>query len=403
MSEQQRTRVLVVDDEPNVLEAIARYLRRSYDVTTATGGAAGLEQIQRQEPFAIIVSDLQMPHVDGVRLLSYARQATPDTIRILLTGKADLESAIGAVNQGAIFRFLTKPCGADDLLRALSAAEAQYRLVTAERVLLEQTLHGSIHALTDILALVHPAAFGRAARAKQRVSDLAEQVGLSSRWQVEVAAMLSQVGAVTLPAETVDKMYRGDALTHAETVSAERLPLIAGDVLAKIPRMEEVRDILTAQNFRFDGKGAVKGASRGKDIPLGARLLKIILDLDVLESRGMVPLHAIRAMEERTGWYDPDLLRVFLEMFESTTRAQQRVVEVELRSIRSGMVFAEDVKSPSGMLLVARGQEVSERLVERIRNLSHLTAGQQMVKVVVGAPAGSAERSPQPAALAAAV
>src|SRR5918911_2964995 len=165
-------RVLCVDDEPNVLEGLRRTLGGHYRVRTAVGGAAGLEAIEREGPFAVVVSDLRMPEMDGVAFLSRVRQRSPDTVRVLLTGQADLDAAIAAVNEGHIFRFLSKPCAQPVLFQALAAAEEQYRLITAERVLLEQTLYGSIKALTDILALAVPSAFGRAVRAKAHLSEL---------------------------------------------------------------------------------------------------------------------------------------------------------------------------------------------------------------------------------------
>ena len=146
-------KILCVDDEPNVLEGLLLHLRRKFEVETAISGAAGLEILQRSDAIAVVMSDMYMPEMNGAEFLSRARQIVPDAARILLTGRADIDSAIAAVNNGQIFRFLTKPCPPLVLLTAIEAGVQQHRLVTAERELLEHTLHGCIKALADVLAV----------------------------------------------------------------------------------------------------------------------------------------------------------------------------------------------------------------------------------------------------------
>src|SRR5579862_6564126 len=194
MAAKQTVKVLCVDDEPNVLEGLGLHLRRRYTLLTATSGGEALAVLRQNPDTAVVVSDMRMPAMNGAAFLHQARQVAPDAVRMLLTGQTDLDSAINAVNQGQIFRFLTKPCPTIALIVAIEAAAEQHRLITAERVLLEQTLHGSIGALTDILALTSPLSFGRAIRIKQLVSELAAVLHAPERWQVEVAAMLSQIG-----------------------------------------------------------------------------------------------------------------------------------------------------------------------------------------------------------------
>ena len=147
-------------------------------------------------------------------------------MRVLLTGQTDMESAIDAVNEGNIFRFLTKPCSSDLLLAALDSCCQQYLLVTSEKVLLEQTLHGSIKALVDILWLANPLAFGRATRVRKIVEELINHFQIRERWPVEVAAMFSQIGCVTLLPATLDKLYKGEVLTGHERVMVDRRPTV---------------------------------------------------------------------------------------------------------------------------------------------------------------------------------
>lgn len=392
MSAAPLPRILCVDDEPNVLQSLGRTLRRRFDVTTSVGARAALAELEHGPGFAVVVSDLRMPEIDGVGLLSEVRRRAPDTVRILLTGYAELDAAIAAVNDGAVFRFLTKPCAPDTLLAALSAAADQHRLITAEKVLLEQTLHGSIKALTDVLALVNPAGFGRAVRVKQLIGVLAERLGLANRWELEVAAMFSQIGAITLPASIAEKIYNGEPLDHAESLAAARLPRVASDLLAGIPRLDEVRQILIQQDQRWDLAGGSRGGGEPGQPPIGARLLKLALDFDVLETRGLAPPVIVAALRDRTGAYDPAVLQALMDHLGEGL--EEQVLDVDLRALRPGMVFAEDVRSATGILLIARGQEVTERLVERMRNLGHLTAAQQSVRMIL--PRTGHDRSAAP-------
>lgn len=133
MTNVERARILCVDDEQLVLDGLSRTLRSHYVVETVTSGAQALDRLRTGEPYAVVVSDQRMPQMDGVRLLAHIRTVAPDTVRVLLTGQADMESAIAAVNEGNIFRFLTKPCSTENLLKALEASIEQYRLVTSEK------------------------------------------------------------------------------------------------------------------------------------------------------------------------------------------------------------------------------------------------------------------------------
>lgn len=180
-----RPRILYVDDEPYVLDALSDMLRQSFDVHAVTSGIDGLVMLRAApDAFAIVISDMRMPSMSGSDFLREARFAAPDAVRILLTGHADLKHAIRAVNDARLFRFLTKPCEPGELLRACAAALGQHRLQTAERVLLEQTVRGSVDALAQVLALTNPAAFGRGDRVKTLAASLAEAVQLSNAWEV---------------------------------------------------------------------------------------------------------------------------------------------------------------------------------------------------------------------------
>ena len=383
MAELSKPRILFVDDEPALLAALGRNLRSEhFELATATSGAAAIQMLRHQGPFAVIVSDLRMPEMDGVQLLRTARKVSPDTVRVLFTGQPDMERAIAAINEGEVFRLITKPCPRVQMAVMLQSAIKQYQLITAERVLLEQTLRGSIKALTEILSLTNPLAFGRASRLRQSMSALVSALGIPVNWHLEVAAMLSQIGCVLLSPVTIEKVYAGEPLSETEEDTMGRLPEVVEDILGNIPRLEPVREILRYQNKHFDGTGFPADTVCGEVIPWGARALKVVLDLDALETEGYTESLAFDIMRGRKGWYDPEILGSLAELRKSAAEAQVRELPVGLLQV--GMVLAQDVRTSKGMLFIARGQEVTASLLVKLRNLSQNFLADELIRVIVG-------------------
>lgn len=358
--------VLCVDDEPKVLEALALNLRRQYRVSTAKSGQDALAILDGGDQPAVVVSDMRMPGMDGATFLSQVKERAPDTVRLLLTGQTDLDSAIAAVNQGQVFRFLTKPCNPQSFLLAIAAAANQHRLITAEKELLEKTLRGSIKALTEILSLANPLIFGRATRLKNHAAELVAGLGVPFSWQLEVAVMLSQIGCIVLSPANNEKLYYGRPLTPVEAESTQCVSKISLQLVENIPRLELVCAILDAQEYHFDGSGSPLGAPKGEAIPLGARVLKLVSDYDFLEASGTSTGAAITALQARKGCYDPKLIGVLARV---KGKAAPGVGEVKLAALQAGMLLVQDVMSTTGSLLVPRGHEVTEAILTRLRAL----------------------------------
>lgn len=355
-----KPRILCVDDEPLVLEGLRANLYRRFDVMTAAGGAAALELLATTPHLPVaIVSDMRMPHMDGATFLTRARTVAPDAARLLLTGHADTQAAIAAVNDGQIFRFLTKPCPASALIAALEAAVEHHRLLTAERVLLEETLLGCIKAMTDILSLTNPVAFGRAVRIRHRVDGLLDELAIRDRWQVDAAAMLAQLGAITLPAETAEKLYHGHSLTLDEQKLVARIPGVTEQLLGSIPRLEPVRAILAAYP-RPPVAGDTSTTARD------ACILRVATDLDALEAQGLTPEAAVDVLRGHADHYAPVVLDALVRLHGSRARAV--IKEVSLGGLQVGMMLVEDLMRTDGMLLLARGVEISAGVIERMRN-----------------------------------
>src|SRR5207253_10506440 len=155
------TKILFLDDDGNLLSAVQRSLRKQFSIDTASQGAAALRQLVDAGPYAVVVADMQMPEMNGLEFLKKAQAAAPDTVRLMLTGNADQKTAVDAVNDGHVFRFLSKPCPPPTLVPALEAGLKQYRLIIAERELLENTLGGAVKVLIEILSVTDPVTFQR--------------------------------------------------------------------------------------------------------------------------------------------------------------------------------------------------------------------------------------------------
>jgi len=380
--------ILLVDDEPAVLDGLRRQLRRSFSVTTAMSGAEGLQILQDAaledgsgNRFTAVMSDMRMPQMDGATFLTQVRASWPDTTRLLLTGHSDMEAAVAAVNHGQIFRFLTKPCPIDTVTSCLHDAVSQHRLVVAERELLELTLRGCIQALTDCLSLANPTAFARAARIRDLVTGLAQVLEVRDPWVPEVAAVLSQLGAVVLPESVADKLHRGAPLTASEQSMANRLPAIAEQVLARIPRLDAVRDAIRWQDQRYDGRN--RNGPAGADIPLAARLLHLAVDADHELAAGNPPDHVLKDLQDREAAYDPEVLAALVQVapFREEEPTAKRIA---LAQIRSGDRVDADIRTVNDTLLVGRGTLVTEQIIERLRNYNQQVPVREPVYVLRG-------------------
>jgi response regulator RpfG family c-di-GMP phosphodiesterase len=382
-------KVLLVDDDFNILAAYSRRLRGKYKFFTAESGKRGLAIIKENGPFAVVVTDFRMPAMDGVQFLAQVKQISPDTVRIMLTGQADMQSAIDAVNKGNVFRFLTKPCPTGDFISVLDLALEQYRLITAERVLLDKTLKGSIRMLIDILTIVNPVAFSQSSRLRSKARRLAILLGLEKTWEIELAAMLSQIGCVTIPGEILEKRLLGEKLTESENEIFLSHPQAGRALLDNIPRLGGIAEAIACQMKQYDGGGYPKDNRKGADIPIAARILKVVTDLDSLESSGETTLESIEIMRKQKQFYDPSIFAVLESHFSDVTKAGSKYLpgrkavnaaeavnkpimkEINLRElydVDTGTVIAEDIMTRTGVMIVPKGQEITEALKLRLEN-----------------------------------
>ncbi len=358
------SKILFVDDDPNLLSSMRRQLRNDYDVVTAEGGKLGVESIRSSGPYSVVVADMNMPEMNGVEVLAAAKNIAPDTIRVMLTGNADQATAVQALNTGQIFRFLNKPCDIGLLKTVLNSSIEQRRLIMSERELLNGTLRGSVKVITDILSILMPKEFGAVLELQKMVRQFCQQLNVESSWEIELASMLSPLGHALLPTSLLSKIDKNEPISKDEEEMIHRAPEVVSKLIGNIPRLEGVAKII----------GSLKAGDRN-NIRNG-KILKICYDYWKHRVSGKSRIVALTKITSHSERYDPLIVSIFKE-FESTQNWQSTdtsVIELQipLKDLSEGQVLISDIRTADGILLVTSGCEITEALRARIFNYSKI-------------------------------
>lgn len=378
-------RILLVDDERNILEAYKRNLADDFDIVVADSGTAAIELLDKNNPFHVIVSDYKMPKMNGVELLEKVRNMAPETIQIMLTGQAEMEAIISLINQGKIFRFLTKPCSTEDLIRNIKDAVRQYELISAEKELLGKTLGGSIKVLTDLLALAKPQAFTKTQRIRKLAKYIYSDLDIENKWQIEIASTLSQIGCVTIPDDILKKVYKGLILSESENVMFSSHPSIGADMIKSIPRMDKVSEIIRYQEKNYDGSGYPSDNIKENNIPAGSRILKIALDYDKAVSSGIDGEKVLLEMNRKSGHYDPFFMAIAEKKFFQMEKPKKTYVMkvMPAANLESDMILDDDLITAAGAMLSTKKQVLTPALISAIRNYVRNGQLKDGIKVVI--------------------
>lgn len=379
-------RILFTDDDPLLLRVLQRRFGQVYEVELAASGAKALERIRTSPPFAVLVTDLHMPGMDGVELLQEARELAPDTVRIMLTSEEDRLTAVEAVNSGNVFRFLNKPFDLEALAAMVEAGVRQYDLLTSSRVLLEQTLAGSVQMLVDLLSVFDPKAFGQAQRMREFALQIAGRMGVPAPWDLGLAALLAPVGRMAVPLAIQGKLNWGERLTPEEQEVCRRIPEHGARLVGNIPRLQPVARIILYSGKDFNGEGYPLDEVRGAEIPLESRILRVLEDfLEALQTRRSRPV-VLEQLRLAEGKYDPDVLAALAQVLahsplDPSLQAGRRTLP--LRDLAPGMRLVEDLCTPDGALVLPAGTRLAQIHLERLRTLAAITRLPEPVPVEV--------------------
>lgn len=355
--------ILCVDDEQAVLDGLRRTLRGSFELCFARSGEEALETLRATPGISVVLSDLRMPGMGGIALLETIAGRYPDISRVMLTGNADQQSAIDAVNRGHVFTFLNKPCAPEALSAALRAAVTQHELRIAEREILEQTLTGSVRMLIEILSSGQPALYGRAMRVRAVALELAAlTAGGFNGWQLGMAAMLQPIGWATLPPSLAERHLAGGALDEKHQAAIEGVGAASARLLRLIPRLGAVADlILQGTSKAADGAAASREA-------LILRLANRLVD----EAAGnKIDGPTIDRLLQDGGPEAAPLLRAYRDTVVSPSDSVPAMAYDELELVRPaqmkpGDLLREDLRFADGSLALAAGTAVTAFQIERL-------------------------------------
>jgi response regulator RpfG family c-di-GMP phosphodiesterase len=368
-------RILMVDDDPRILDALVRLLHDRYPIDTATSGTQGLGLVTAAaSPYAVVVSDMTMPGMTGAEFLARAHTASPDTVQMILSGQAELDSTISAVNDGNLFRFLTKPCSTEDLSRALDAALAQYRLVHSERELLDHTLDGSVGVLTELMASAAPQAFARTETVKALAEAVLTAVPADEAWELRLAAMLGQLGLAAIPEPVLSEVRRGDEISPEALAVYRTHPQLAADLIRRIPRLERIADRVGTQPVFF--ADALQPQADLVACDAGSAAYAVVTAFAVGFEAGLAP-GAVAHDLARAGLYPQALLNAAVQGYVRTKVLRPR--QVTGAELVLGMVVEQDVVTTTGLTLIRSGEALTESMAIRLR---HFAGGVGVVEPV---------------------
>ncbi|MCX6621990.1 MAG: two-component system response regulator, partial [Acidobacteria bacterium] len=234
----------------------------------------------------------------------------------------------------------------------------------AERQLTQQTLLGCVEVLAEVLSIVEPRAFSRAMRVRDSVRRLAEILEVPDAWRFEVAAMLSQIGWITLEPAIATKAAGAEALTAEEKIKFEAHPAAAARILEKIPRLETVARIIERQHSSYL---SFFKPFREKDenVTLGATMLRAAIDYDRLRELNLPDEEILEQMQGRRGAYHPRVLTALARVRVQDSAAESAVLS--FNDLEPGMVVYQDIIGSNGLCLLGRGQQITETMLQRLR------------------------------------
>lgn len=426
---ERRPTVLCVDDEASILSALRRMFRAAgYHILTAERGAAALEILDAQQ-VDLVISDMRMPEMDGAQLLATVRERCPDTVRILLTGYADVQSVMDAVNRGEIYRYVTKPWDDNDILLAVrDALERKFlqeekrrlealtrsqnerllslnanleeivatrtqelRLARDELAVFNDKLRASFLTSIKMLSGMVEMRAERLAGHSRRVAELARRIARHMQLspaeiqEVFIAGLLHGIGKVSLPDELLSipvSMMNGDKLGLYR-----KYPVRGEELLIPLDELRGAAALVRSHTERFDGEGFPDGLS-GFDIPLGARILAVASDYDnlqigALSQRSFRPAEALTAVVMNRGKrYDPAVVAVLQELMAGRPDRDIPASDpLSVPELRPGMVIARDLISKDGFLLLSADHRITDRLIRQLADFESASGTQLTIYI----------------------
>ncbi len=367
-------KILLVDDDLNILHGYRRNLRSRFDLHIAEGAVNGFLKLKEIEDFAVIISDYNMPKMNGLDFLIWSKEFQPDAVRIMLTGNATVNMLERAINEGDIYKILMKPCSHSDLVNTLESAVRMHRKIISEKEILSKTLLGTIKIVTDILASVNPLAFNKAAFFNNLAQGIMNRLNKPYTWEYEAACLLSQIGCVTIPYDIFIKHDRGEELTVSEAELMRTHPLTGASILRNIPRMERIARSIEKQHDSYE--------DCEKDFLTS--LLQLLNDYYELLEEGKSEIESLELLSSNGRNYEKSILFAL----EAEVRGAEKgkiYKDVSVNEMKIGMELAEDLYDARNFLLLPKGVKISDVVLFQIRNHAKMGGIKEPIKVLTNA------------------
>ena len=355
-------KILCVDDEEAILRGFKLNLNNKFELHFASDGIEGLELFKREGGFATVLSDMRMPRMSGAEMLHEIKKIDSEVVTVLLTGHTDFESAMAAVNDGNVFRMLSKPCPPDVLRKVLRDAIEQYDLITSKRILLDQTLRGAVDALSQSLAITQPLFFGRAQRVRRMANGLAEAVQLVESWRVGVAAIFSQLAYLSIPNHLSESVYYRKDLKPELKAMLKDLPEETLKIIDLIPGLTDIREIL--QRIDIQPKFEIDD---GSGIRTAASILRVALDYDYYQEQGHADALIIQTLISRADTYDQKITEALSQFIDADSNSYS-LEEIDTKDLAEGMRLNQDLLLEDSMLIASSGADIDRSLLKIVRN-----------------------------------
>ncbi|MDD3052011.1 MAG: response regulator [Candidatus Cloacimonetes bacterium] len=373
----QPNRILFVDDEVNVLQAFRRTLHGKFNCEFVSEASKALQLLERNDDISVIIADMNMPKMNGIELLKIVKDSYPVITRIMLTGNADLMTAVNAVNEGNIFRYLNKPCPNELLIKTIKSAIDHYNLVTAEKELLEKTLKGSINTLLEMFSMINPKAFSIQNQIKKYSMKLLDFIGIKEKWKFEIAFHLSQIGMFSLPPELTDRIYANAIISGQEKEFYRQHPLIGKKIISNIPRLSPVAAIIGAQFMDYSEFN--HEIERQNEVIIGAQILRIVTDFVYLLNSGISKDSAIQKMQSTKNIYNEQLLTKLSKL--SSEKQEVIYKTIYVRDMLPGMVLDQDIKAKNGLVVLKRNQELNLNIIATLKSFNEGIGIEEPVRI----------------------
>ncbi len=379
------SKVLFVDDDTRILSAFRRRLRKKYDFHVAEGAEEALHMLACEDPFALVISDQQMPGMKGIEFLKIVMERYPSTVRIMLTGNADRETAVASVNESGVFRYLNKPCALEAIINAVDAGLAEHKLLAGRQNLLEGTLAGSIKLISEMIANCDPDASTKAKKLHKYAHRVALYMKVEKVWELDVAARLSPLATIMLAPAIRLKLAAGSDLSPQEKLAVAKGPVAAQKLILNMPRMKDVAETLLYIEKGFDGSGPPQAEVSGLDIPLNARILYLLRALLEKAGDGPITSETFSDLLSDINRFDPGLVQAARACClnpGANAATKLKELQIDITALKTGDKAVEDFKTRAGNKVLSAGAELTATTLEKIRAFHETRPIAQPVRIL---------------------